>query len=454
MTFTRRDGVVATIMLLLGASLSAPLQAQDAEQVGALTLRGAAVLALERNPSVRAATAAVDESEARVGQALADRLPQLGLQATATEFQEPMVAAPLHAFDPTRPPLFDRTLVQGQLQLNYTVFDGGARGARIRGARASAAAADAHLDAAQMDLIAAVAHAYLGVLSASDVLEASDTSLTALSAEQDRVAQFLSEGRAAQVDLLRVEAAMAQAEAHRAAASAQLEAAEHTLARLIGVDETRAGRLTHVQMRSPNPPPARDSLLARLEAADPTIAEAAGQVDAARANRSAARSAWLPALQLVGGYLTYGTGAGDITAEWQAGLRLQYALFTGGARTRSITAADARERMAEDRLELTRMQSADRLDHALTQVRALGARANATARAVDHLQEVVRIEHLSLESGAGTQTDFLQAEAQLRTAQSDLAEARYAHIGAMVDLARATGDLTIAWLDHTLENTP
>ena len=66
----------------------------------------------------------------------------------------------------------------------------------------------------------------------------------------------------------------------------------------------------------------------------------------------------------------------------------------------------------------------------------------------------MRIEHLSLESGAGTQTDFLQAEAQLRTARSDLAEARYAHIGAMVDLARATGDLTVAWLDHTLENTP
>ena len=58
MRATRRGGLVTAILLLLGASLSDPLQGQDPEQVGTLTLSGAVELALDRNPSVQAAAAA------------------------------------------------------------------------------------------------------------------------------------------------------------------------------------------------------------------------------------------------------------------------------------------------------------------------------------------------------------------------------------------------------------
>jgi outer membrane protein TolC len=454
MTVRQRLRWAARVAVTLAVAGNGAAQGQVTEPGDALTLHQAVELALDQHPTVRAARAAVAEARASAGQAAADRLPYLGMQATATRFQEPMIVAPFHALDLTSPPEFDRTLLQGSLQLGYTVFDGGARGARIDGARASAAAADERLAAVRMELIAAVTRAYLAVLSADGVRRASEASLDALRAERDRAVQFFEEGRAARVELLRVDAAIAQAEATHHTVAARLDAAEHALARLVGVARANAADLRPVALAvAPSAAP-RAALLGRLDERDPDVAEAARRLEAAESARRTARAGWYPTLQLVGGYLAFGSAAGDVTAEWQAGLKLTYALFSGGARSHAVAAADARAALARERYELARLESANRLDAVLTEVRALEARVAATARAAEHLDEVVRIEGLALETGAGTQTDFLRAEAQRHEARAQLVEARHAHIAALVDLARATGDLSAAWLAERLESAP
>jgi outer membrane protein TolC len=75
----------------------------------------------------------------------------------------------------------------------------------------------------------------------------------------------------------------------------------------------------------------------------------------------------------------------------------------------------------------------------------------AITRAVDHLAEVARIEQLALEVGAGTQTDYLRAAAELARTRAALVESRHAEIAATVELARLTGDLSTAWLERALE---
>jgi outer membrane protein TolC len=82
------------------------------------------------------------------------------------------------------------------------------------------------------------------------------------------------------------------------------------------------------------------------------------------------------------------------------------------------------------------------------------ARADAVETAVQHLDEVARIEQLALEAGAGTQTDFLRADADLRRARAQLIEARHQEILARVRLARTTGELSLEWLAGTLEAMP
>jgi outer membrane protein TolC len=80
------------------------------------------------------------------------------------------------------------------------------------------------------------------------------------------------------------------------------------------------------------------------------------------------------------------------------------------------------------------------------------ARVPALSTAVEHLEEVARIEQLALATGTGVQTDYLSAEAELVRARAELVRARHAEIAARVALARATGQLTMAWLTEYLEN--
>jgi outer membrane protein TolC len=62
----------------------------------------------------------------------------------------------------------------------------------------------------------------------------------------------------------------------------------------------------------------------------------------------------------------------------------------------------------------------------------------------------VRVQKLLLDEGAGTQTDYLSAEADLLAARASLAEARHAAALARVDLARAAGRLDPEWLRQNL----
>ena len=148
---------------LLLSALPLPAAAQ------ALTLAAAADSALAAHPSLGSAHARHEAASHARDIARAARLPSASLGATVTRFEEPMVVAPLHSFDPRHPPSFDDALVQGQIVVDYTLFDSGVRSSRTDGADARAEAAVFGLAAAEMDVIAEVARHYLAVLSARAV---------------------------------------------------------------------------------------------------------------------------------------------------------------------------------------------------------------------------------------------------------------------------------------------
>jgi outer membrane protein TolC len=429
------------------------LSAQQPDQSRLLTLGEAVAKALEYHPSIQAADAMVDAAQAGVGEAQAYWFPQLGLDASATRFQEPMIVSPIHEFTPEAIPPFDRTLYGGSATLGFLLFDGGARTARIRGARADARAAGAGQHETEMALIARVTVTYLQVLTAGGVLDAHDRRLEALEAEHERVARLLTEGAAARVSLMRIEAALASAEADHVRAAAALDVAQRSLARLIGTsaDETRATRLVPISLREAPPGDDRDSLLAKAAGGSPELRRVRESLRAAEASRNAATGTWFPRLDLIGAVQGYGYPDG-FTTEWRVGARLSYPIFTGGARSNSIARAGAAATAAREQVRLTEMTTQEDLDQALTMVQESEARVAATARAVEHQTEVARIEQLALAEGAGTQTDYLAAEADLFAIRSALIESRHTEIAARVALARVVGDLSLEWLANAVEN--
>lgn len=416
-----------------------------------LPLADAVDRALARFPAVEAARARQEEAEQALGEARAGRRPRGRLTGSAIQYEEPMVVTPIHGFGPGLFPEFDETLGQATLTVGYTLFDSGAHAARVRTADAQTLAAAAALGSSEQVLARRVAAAYLTVLGQRQVLDAHDSRMEALEAELSRVRQRFEVGRAARVEILRAEAALASSEAERVRLSSAVDDAERELARLLGVpvEEARAHRLVPVALSDPRVP-AREELAAEGIAASPAVAQARAQAAAAEAQISLTRALARPEVRAVGNYNEWTSSQGDFTGEWNAGFQLTVPLFDGGATRSRIARAEAAHRAAQEQVRAAELEVREDVDRAAAAVEEAEARIASLGKAVERFAEVVRVQKLLLDEGAGTQTDYLNAEADLLAARASLAGARHTAILARVDLARAAGRLTPDWLRETL----
>lgn len=426
-----------------------------------LTLTTVVERALASYPTVAAAEAARERAGAELGEAKAALLPRLSLDGSLTRFEQPMVVLPLHGFDVRNPPLFDRTLIQSGLSLSWTVFDFGGRLERVRAQRALGNAAQAAVSAAEMQLVTRTVSAYIRVLTTRELLAAQDQRLSALALAADQAQQRLAAGKAARIEVLRVEAERRRAWADRVATASRLEVAERELAQLadLPVESLSSRPLAEFRLAdstSGAEPSAalRAGLIARAKAASPEVRQLEERSRAARAAAQAQRATWFPELKVAGAYVDRGRWAGDFSAEWQVGVALAYPLFTGGARASASRRAAAEERQAAEEVRAAQLNLEQAVDQALAALREAKARRLALEGALEQLAEVVRIERLSLEVGSGTESDYLTALANELAARAGMIEARYAEIAARVELARVTGDLSLEWLSRNLEALP
>ena len=417
-----------------------------------LSLPAAAARALARYPLVAAAAAAEQEARAAAGEAAAARLPQARAVGSALLYQKDIVVTPIHGFGEGVTPPFDDLLFQGGLNLSYLVFDGGARHERILGAEAQAEASRAVRDIVAQAVVNRVVSSYVEILGQQEVLAAHDRRIVSLASEQERVRRLLEVGRAADIDQLRVDAAFANAEADRTRVAVVLERAERDLAALVGgtVDETRAGRLFPLVAPS-SPLPSRDELLGQALRTSPAVEAARRLIAAADAAVGVAKSARWPEARLAGNLLTFGGGSTSFESEWNAGVQVSVPLFDGGATGKAIARTQASHEAARQRLRQAELDVATEIDRALAAIHDAQARARSLTTAVARLDEVVRIQKLLLETGQGTQTDYLDAEADLLATRSELTRARLGEADARAGLARAAGQLTPQWLEENLE---
>ncbi|MGQ0723452.1 MAG: TolC family protein [Candidatus Eiseniibacteriota bacterium] len=431
------------------------LLAAAGAEARAMSLPEATSRALQHFPEVAAARARRDVAREELGEAKAPWFPSLELQASGVRYQEPMPVTPIHGLSPGNIPAFDDVLLQGSLAAEWLLFDGGGRGARIDQRRFLLRASDADAAEREQSVIRRTVAGYLDVLGTARTLAAHDRLLAALESEERRVVQLHDVGRAAEVELLRVRAKLAAARAERVQLAVALDVAERDLARLTGagVDSTRAGRLTAVALADTALRP-REALLESALAANSRVRGAERRAEAAASAHDASRAKRWPTLRLVGNWLSYGDSDAEMESEWNAGVKLSLPIFAGGAISSRIGQSQFARAAAEAELRTARLVLEQELDTALAAVEEARALAGSLALAVAQFAEVARIEKMLLESEAGTQTDYLEAEAELLSAEAKLVDARHAEIGARVELARVTGELDLAWVGGTLEEQP
>src|SRR5262249_35425290 len=124
------------------------------------------------------------------------------------------------------------------LDLNYTVFDFGARSGRINAAQANALAANFAFNDAHRNVIYAVEQAYYPLLNAMGQEDAAQASLSNAQAVQQAAEERLNNGLATLPDVLEARSATAEAQYELQAVQEAEEIAQGNLTTALGTSPT------------------------------------------------------------------------------------------------------------------------------------------------------------------------------------------------------------------------
>ena len=319
-------------------------------------------LAESHNPETRVAWERARAQAAAWGVARSELYPTVAAAALAG-------ANRTHAYLEDR--FFRQTFGDFEVALNldYTVFDFGARASRINAAKAEVLAANFAFNDTHRNVIYRVEQAYYQLLNASGQEEAARANLSNAQVVQQAAEERLNNGLATLPDVLEARSATAQAEYELQAVLGAEEIAHGNLATALGSTPPTAIRVQ--PLRELTIPSTIDdtvnSAIDRALAQRPDLLQRVADVQAAKARVKEAHAAYYPSLNFAATPTAQSMYGLQQQFPWghTAGLAggmafsLNWTVFDGRARENRLAQAEANVHEAEAQIHVSRDQVAN-----------------------------------------------------------------------------------------------
>lgn len=381
----------------------------------AMTLPEAIALARRANPDLAQVQAQSDAASARLAQARAGRLPSLTLSAEGASGTSDLGG--FFGFGQS-----DVTPRAASLQLRQPLFSGGGVSAAIARAGEGRAAALAEVGGARAMLSAQVASAYVGVLTAQDMLALGQAQVIQMETIAAQAQLRFKGGEIPRTELDQAMARQAESRAGLARAEGQLARSRAHFVSVVGAEPDGL----EATVVPPGAPSSLDEAIATASQSNSMLLAAQAAERAAQAGVRYARAERLPSLVLTA---TASSARDQFFPGYRAdgmtvGVQGRWTLFSGGAITGRVDEAGAELRAARARLDAARTQVREAVivawgDVATARAVVLAAtdQASAATSALDSVRNEVRV-------GQKPVLDLLDAEREALAARSALVVAR------------------------------
>jgi NodT family efflux transporter outer membrane factor (OMF) lipoprotein len=394
--------------------------------------------ALDHNPDVQAADAALRAARESAAAQRGAYLPTVDAQLTPSRQK---TAAPVASGAASGASLY--TLHTAQLDIAYAadVFGGTRR--QVEAADAQADVARFQGQAARLTLAANVVAAAIQEASLRAQRDATQDLIALARRQLDTARRQRLAGQVGQADVAAQEAALAQAEAGLPLLDKQLAQQRDLLAVLAGRHPAEESGLHFDFAALALPGELPVSLPARLVERRPDVRAAEAQLHAASARIGAAQAARLPDITLGAALGSSALDAGTLfkagTGFWSIGANLVQPLFHGGALAHQQRAAEALYDQAAAQYRGTVLAAFRDVADALHAIEA-DARALRAALAADQAaRKSLAIVTRQWELGAVGQPAVVQAQQGVQQAAIALVQARAARYADTVALFQALG---------------
>ena len=314
------------------------------------------------------------------------------------------------------------------LSANLQVFDGGRRFAELKAARADVHAAEANETAQQFNISLQVKTQYADILAARESEAAARAQLGQAVQQLSAASARVRAGAATMSDSLRSVIQVGNARLALLTAQNNVRVASATLTRLVGTPFLVTANPADTIDRAL---PMVDSLeLAQLAARGPAVQQAEAQVNSARAAERAARTSYLPTVNLTYNYngsgfdKYYGLGPGQLAYSKNLGIRLNYPIFDNFNREENVTRAAVAEDNAEAALRDTRLAAQQQIIQQVGALRTAEERIRIQQASVASAEEDLRVQQQRYQLGASTLLDLLTSQTTLDQQRAALIQAR------------------------------
>jgi outer membrane protein TolC len=384
------------------------------------------------------------------------RAEAAALGITRSELYPALSAVALSGVDRSEVPLgsqFYRQTVpvlQASLDLNYTIFDFGARRGRIIAESARVLAANFAFNDVHRKLIYQVQQTYYRMLNATGQEAAARASLANAQAVQQAAEERLHNGLATLPDVLEARSATAQAQYDLQAVLGTEEIARGDLATALGASATSIIRVQPLS-EVPSPESVEDSVKAAIDRAldqrPDLLAEVAG-IRETIGQRKEARAAFFPSLNIratptaQSSYIQQQNLPWGHTSDLTGGvaLSLNWTVFDGGARKSRLAQAEAEIRKSEAQVSAARDQIEDQVWTAYSNLNTAFRQREAATALLDAATQSYAAALESYNYGVRNLLDVTAAQKVLAQARSQDILARTQVLTALADLAFRAGD--------------
>ena len=444
MIFSKNIAVTALSTLVLTAF--------HANSAWALDFKTAYEAALQHDATILAERAAAQAAQERLPQALSQRRPSLSLSAGQNRNHLESQTANILGQRSVSERYYDSN--NAALQLRQPLYRPAVL-AQIKQARAQVQDADAVLDVNENDLLERVAQAYFDALLGQVQLDLASAQKTAFAAQLQSAQKGFAAGVGMRTDVDEAQARMDLAHAQVLQAQQALDLARRRLALLLGVPVAQLVQLADLDTQRFAPsapvPTSAEQWIALAEESSPQLQALRARLRAAQAEVDKAQAGHKPTLDVVATVSRSDsdsvTSINTVYKQKYVGVQLNVPLYSGGYVNSTVRQALAEVQRMQQTLEAAQRDLSNQVYEQFSAMTEGVLRIAALEQAVRSAQQALLSSQKSLQAGARTTVDVLNAEQQLTVAQRDLAQARYGYVLAHLKLQMLAGQERMANVD-------
>lgn len=333
-----------------------------------------------------------------------------------------------------------RTTTGTAISVTQNVFDGGLREAGAQAARYGFAQSVQSLRRVRQMVTFEVTRAYYEVLRARHLAEVARANVTYNEELRNRVQALAEEGEAAAVDVLPVEAQLANARVALLSANNTLRTSLIGLQNSMGMAPAAGFDVAEAPQIAMSKPDALNQYVTRALANRPDLAGTAAALQAASAAVKSARISLYPRPVITAEYQKRVSGGfSDSGTEMVGGIA--WDIFDGAANRAAYREAEAARENAAIQQSQTERDVRAEVEAAYLNLTSAAERVEASRVSLEAARANHEAQKGRYETGVGILLDVLNSEVQLVTAQTSEVEARYDYYIAAAQLDLATGNL-------------